>query len=559
MITIGYIGNFGPAHSTENHVATDAEGIGYEVRRIQENTREAWDLDPAGLDLLLWTRTGWDWPNVVAGWTVEDAWAAQTAMLDRCRGAGVPTVGLHLDRWFGLDRQHQVDDEPFFMVDHLFTADGGHEEEWADRRIDHRWMPPAISAVEAQREGRQMRSYRADIAFVGNWSRYHAEYPDRRDLVASLRRRYRNRFRIWPRGRQAIRGQALADLYRTAKVIVGDSCLVPATNGEPIERYWSDRIPETLGRGGFLLHPRVAGIEDLFVDGEHLRLYDDREDLYRLIDYYLDHEDERRAIAAAGRDHVRAHHTYEHRIETIVTSILPGVASSRDRFRRDRLVASFDLRPDTSDRIVVDEIWTENVYKLDAADLRGQTVVDLGANVGAFSIFAALAGANAVHAYEPGWDNAQTLAANIKRNDLVEQVLLSCEAVTDGTAPTTTFVAGEPGGEGGSYTIDEAVEDAGVTVPAVGLDEVVRRAGHVGVMKIDVEGAEAAILCSASEETWERIDRIVLEFHGTETGAESALCDWEWRNMVEVLAEHGHVRILGRPSNGGMIWWDTYA
>ena len=36
--------------------------------------------------------------------------------------------------------------------------------------------------------------------------------------------------------------------------------------------YLSDRLPELIGRGGFLLHPYVDGVTDgtVFTDGEHL-------------------------------------------------------------------------------------------------------------------------------------------------------------------------------------------------------------------------------------------------------------------------------------------------
>lgn len=557
MTTIAYVGNFGPEHSTENHVARDAESLGYEVLRWQENDPDTWDRDPAEADLILWTRTGWDWRPLYG--SAEAAWEVQQEFLVRAAAAGVPVAGFHLDRWFGLDRQHQVDDEPFFTVDVLFTADGGHDEEWVRRGIDHRWLPPAVSAVEARREGRERAEYRADVAFVGSWQRYHAEYPERRALVEHLRRRYRNRAKVWPRGRTAVRGQALADLYRTAKILVGDSCLVPAVDGSPIVRYWSDRIPETLGRGGFLLHPYVPGIEDQFVDGKHLRLYEpgNYAEVDALINHYLAHDAERREIAAAGRAHVLDHHTYEHRIETIVTTL--NELADPSRRRRGRISARFDLRPGSTDEIVVDEIWTEDVYRLAPADLEGRTVVDLGANVGAFSIFAALSGANGVHAYEPGAGNREALERNLAVNGLDDgRVVVWPEAAWEENVDEVVFVGGWLGGEGGSYThdVDPIADDDGVRVPAVSLDRIVERAGHVGVLKIDTEGAEAAILLGASEETWARIDRIVMEFHGTGTGG--ALGEGEWATMVEVLAERGHVRVLGRPSNGGTIWWETY-
>ncbi|MEX2253026.1 MAG: glycosyltransferase, partial [Thermoleophilaceae bacterium] len=135
---------------------------------------------------------------------------------------------------------------------------------------------------------------------------------------------------FWPKGREPIyecagvatnqiRGPLLADLYASIKVVVGDSCLLPGDHG----RYWSDRIPETLGRGGFLLHPWVGGIDDHFTDGEHLRLWPagDWRELQRLIEHYLRNDDERRRIAEAGRLHVLENHTYTVRVRQLLERI----------------------------------------------------------------------------------------------------------------------------------------------------------------------------------------------------------------------------------------------
>lgn len=313
---VAYIGNFGVDFSTETHVAQAFEACGHHVEKLQENAAAAWDRlvdlgELASLDMILWTRTGWDWPHAT-GWSHDEAREIQRAMLQRAARVGVPVVGYHLDRWWGLNREGQVREEPFFGADLVVTADGGHDDEWARAGVEHRWLPPAVSEFECV-PGVATRAMRSDVAFVGSWRPgYHAEWTHRPRLVEWLRDNYGPRCVFWPKaGARSVRGVLLRNLYASTKVNVGDSCLAGGA-----ARYWSDRIPETLGRGGFLVHPYVEGIEEHFTDGEHLRLWPlgDWAELRRLVDYYLAHDDERRRIAAAGRAHVLEHHTYTVRV-----------------------------------------------------------------------------------------------------------------------------------------------------------------------------------------------------------------------------------------------------
>lgn len=318
-LLVAQIGNFGPPASTENHLARAWRNNGHQVVPLQESQPDVWRLLakgewPIGTDLVCWTRTGWDWPAL--GLSRNEALDLQLTFLEQARHAGLPTLGAHLDRWWGLNREGQVKDEPFFRVDLLATADGGHDAEWAAAGISHVWMPPGVSIDECE-PGTYRREMASPIAFVGSWRPgYHDEWRHRPELVDWLRRTYRHRVKFWPqKGRPAVRGAALRDLYASTKVLVGDSCLAGGQT-----RYWSDRVPETIGRGGFLVHPYVEGIEDHFDAERHLRCWplNDWRELRRTIDYYLAHDDERAGIAAAGKAHVLAHHTYEVRVRELV-------------------------------------------------------------------------------------------------------------------------------------------------------------------------------------------------------------------------------------------------
>ncbi len=79
----------------------------------------------------------------------------------------------------------------------------------------------------------------------------------------------------------------------------------------------SARAFTTLGLGGLYLTYPTKGIEEMFEPGKELVLFNTPDEMVEKIRYYLAHEEERKAIAAAGRRKALAHHTYQHRFERI--------------------------------------------------------------------------------------------------------------------------------------------------------------------------------------------------------------------------------------------------
>lgn len=318
---LAYLGNFKPPYSTENDYRRAWQANGHEVTCIQEGDPIRLALLTAEIDsfdFVIWTRT-----EDLAALNGE---ARQWKFLAEARRRGVPTIGVHLDRWWGLKRQYLIEQDPFFRVDLLLTADGGHQEQWKAAGVNHVWLPPAISEQWCQ-PGTPREEYAAEIAFVGGWQGgYHKEAKHRHELVNFLDKTYGSRVRFWPRrGEHAIRGPELTDLYWSTKVVVGDSCLAPGDT-----HYCSDRIPETLGRGGILMHPFVEGIDDLFERYLPWQL-NDWDELREGIDLLLTVWDKDSWSSSDGTvgtyrleqiDWMRENHTYEKRVPQIIDKIV---------------------------------------------------------------------------------------------------------------------------------------------------------------------------------------------------------------------------------------------
>lgn len=338
MIRVAYIGNFAHAHCTEVAVARALELNGCEVFRVQQE--DAHDSRTFALDgempaLVLYTRTH----NHTA---LSDVW---TSMWDRLADRGVVTASVHLDRFWDLPREHLIHDgDPLFTTQHVFTADGGNQERFAAAGVNHHWMPPAFdhdpTNVTAFGETERWLPHELppvnetiDVVFAGTGARhYHPEYPERGKLIDALREKYQDGFvHVGLDGdRPKVHGADLTRLYRSARVVVGDSCFANQGHGEKADRYWSDRVPETLGRGGVLVHAATAGLTgrtaedartgDHAFNASHFMPHDagDFDSLRLMIDLLLANDSLRWFLRDHGRRHVLAEHTWEVRMRDVL-------------------------------------------------------------------------------------------------------------------------------------------------------------------------------------------------------------------------------------------------
>lgn len=156
------------------------------------------------------------------------------------------------------------------------------------------------------------------------------------------------------------------------------------------------------------------------------------------------------------------------------------------------------------------EIFANGCYRRSAPLPQHGTIVDIGANIGAFALDCAFRRPLVtIHAYEPNPRVFRTLEKNVAENGLQDRVRLFDEAVAacDGTLQLWDEGASVAAGAFGSRPAGAASLD----VKAVSLTTVTARAGNVNLLKIDAEGAEVEILSRASDLAC--VARVVGEYH----------------------------------------------
>ncbi len=303
MFNILYFGSFSKPYDTEVYVANTLEQLGHFVNRYETpkmNRRQFEGLLAQNWDCVLFSKGWFDFSEVEV-----------LEILSRYKGL---TMGWFWDLCWETNREEIAVRHHLFRSKVVLTSDGGHQEQWEKFKMNHRTLRQGIYSPEAVL-GTPKEKYKYDVAFVGSMV-HEAAYgwKHRSELINFLKLTYGERFKLFGNGEE-IRNLELNDLYASVKVVVGDSVYSP--------NYWSNRLYETLGRGGFLIFPKIEGLEKEVEYYKHLVPYQigDWKGLREKIDYYLTHDNERNKIRLAGFEHCKKNLTYEIRCKELVKII----------------------------------------------------------------------------------------------------------------------------------------------------------------------------------------------------------------------------------------------
>lgn len=161
------------------------------------------------------------------------------------------------------------------------------------------WLPLACDPVL---HGRQSVSPKYDVSFVGN------AFPGiRQDLLEAIAKHFPNSFI----GNRYF--EEMAAVYSASKIVFNRS----------LKNDVNMRVFEGLASGSLLVTNDLAenGLNEQFREGQQFVAYRDQEELLDKLRFYLEHDEARERIAAAGHAEVLARHTYRHRMETLLQTI----------------------------------------------------------------------------------------------------------------------------------------------------------------------------------------------------------------------------------------------
>jgi spore maturation protein CgeB len=171
------------------------------------------------------------------------------------------------------------------------------------------WLPLA-AAPDIHRRHELAPIY--DVAFVGSAGVAHRRTSSRLRRLHLLSARYKTNDVFAPAPAEEV-----GRIYSQARIVFNTSIAGDVTM----------RDFEATACGALLVTDSAAnGLAELFEIGKEVVVFGDDQELLEKIDYYLAHEQERRAIAEAGFRRTHGQHTYQHRVRQILATLeTPGL------------------------------------------------------------------------------------------------------------------------------------------------------------------------------------------------------------------------------------------
>lgn len=176
--------------------------------------------------------------------------------------------------------------------------------------------------------------------------------------------------------------------------------------------------------------------------------------------------------------------------------------------------AKFKIRSNTSDRLIISEVWELREYN-DSSNLAikpDYKVVVIGAQIGVYTVLAAQkAYRGKVYSYEPYSESFALLNDNIALNNL-KNVRPFNQAVCETSGKKILYVSSS---NTGAHSLFTDTSKKRVEVQTTTLEKIMKtnKLKQVDLLKIDVEGSEYEIILNTPDRTVQKIKRIIMEYH----------------------------------------------
>jgi FkbM family methyltransferase len=202
---------------------------------------------------------------------------------------------------------------------------------------------------------------------------------------------------------------------------------------------------------------------------------------------------------------------------------------------------------------IVKETYLDRFYERYGTPIGdGWTIVDIGAGIGDFSLYAALGHPqNRVYAFEPFPESFALLEENLRINQ-AGNVQAFPEAIAEDTG---TLVLDMSSGEPLQFSTEgSAASGETLAVASLSLAEAFQRLEleQCHVLKIDCEGAEYGILLNTPDSTLDLIEHMVMEYH-------EGVTPYNHGDLVEFLGSRGfHVQTWPNPVHAHLGFLHAY-
>ena len=203
------------------------------------------------------------------------------------------------------------------QADIMYLTNRGEIPQYQEREVNARFITGGCDPTAHRMVARSERRYQSDVAFIGR-----PNTPERAEFMQVLANNFD--LKLWGSGWEKYGLNVSAtDVYASEyrKICAGAKIILGWNIDPTIDLYFSNRTWYTLGCGGFLLTAYTPSLEELFGRGKELDWFETVEECCDRIEYYLQHDEERKKIAGAGYQLAHSDYSYDKMVERIIADI----------------------------------------------------------------------------------------------------------------------------------------------------------------------------------------------------------------------------------------------
>jgi FkbM family methyltransferase len=191
-----------------------------------------------------------------------------------------------------------------------------------------------------------------------------------------------------------------------------------------------------------------------------------------------------------------------------ITNSLKLAYKYGDKQAKDELSWMRELNEEANEHF--NEVVTENIYGVNGHNLKDREVIDIGANIGTFSIFASKLGAKKVISVEPVSATVELFKNNIEKAQ-AKNIVVNQNIASNKSGNMFKIALHNKTGHNSVYNTSDNYEE----IPTISFKDLLAMAkGDNIFVKMDCEGGEYDILLNADFEDMQRISAVALEIHG---------------------------------------------
>tara|TARA_B110001454_G_scaffold59287_1_gene57998 strand:+ start:129 stop:911 length:783 start_codon:yes stop_codon:yes gene_type:complete len=176
------------------------------------------------------------------------------------------------------------------------------------------------------------------------------------------------------------------------------------------------------------------------------------------------------------------------------------------------------IRVNSTDLMALTHVWLIEEYsKHDFRIEKTDTVIDVGAHIGLFSLHTSqICKEGKIYAFEPMKKNFDILKSNIQLNNFLN-IKAENYAISNSSSKIIIYENSDESGHSKFIETNNPIEVTSKSLNDIFDNEKIKKCN---LLKLDCEGSEYEIIDSLKDENFEKIEKMIIEYHLADSNPE---------------------------------------